>query len=79
MACEITVSPPAGEDIDLKSMLALVALGLEKGARVRIRTEGPDEASCCEQLVALFEREFDFPALDDPERSEAAERLLFGA
>lgn len=57
-------------------MLALVALGLERGAEVRICVEGKDEAAHCAQLVELFEREFDFPPLAAEERAEAAARML---
>ena len=48
--------------ITLKSALECIMLGLEKGARVTIEVEGPDEAQFAEELVALFERQFDFSA-----------------
>ena len=45
---------------ELKSILDLLALGLQKGDRVTIRATGPDEMAACEKVAGLFEREFDF-------------------
>jgi phosphotransferase system HPr (HPr) family protein len=48
--------------VRLKSALECIMLGLEKGAHVTIEVEGPDEAQFAEELVTLFERQFDFSA-----------------
>lgn len=50
----------AGE-ADLRSLLALVSLGLDEGTTLRIRVSGPDEEAFSARLVELFERHFDFP------------------
>ena len=73
---EITVTTEAGEEVDLRSMLALVALGLEQDATVTIRVSGPDEEAFCGELVELFERHFDFPSLSPDERARAASDML---
>ena len=46
--------------ITLRSALECIMLGLEKGARVNIEVDGPDEEQFADELVALFERQFDF-------------------
>lgn len=61
---KVLVSCDAGE-VDLRSLLALVSLGLGEGSRVQIRVSGPDEEAFCAQMVELFERHFDFPPLQD--------------
>jgi phosphocarrier protein HPr len=58
---EVTVRSEQGV-ITLKSALECIMLGLEKGAHVTIEVEGPDEAQFAEELVTLFERQFDFSA-----------------
>lgn len=45
---------------ELKSILDLLALGLQKGDQVTVRATGPDEAEACEKVSGLFEKEFDF-------------------
>ncbi len=72
---QIEVSTDTG-DVDLRSMLALVALGLDEGSAVTIRVSGPDEEAFCGQLVELFERHFDFPPLGESERARAASDML---
>lgn len=74
-AGKVEVSAGAG-DVDLRSMLALVSLGLERGARVTVRVTGPDEESFCDELVELFERHFDFPPLGGDERARVASEML---
>lgn len=73
---DIALVTADGEEIDLRSMLALVALGLEEGATVTVRVMGPDEEAFCGELVELLERHFDFPALGTDERSRAARDML---
>jgi phosphotransferase system HPr (HPr) family protein len=74
-AGEITVFTGAG-DVDLHSMLALVALGLDVGSEVRIRVTGPDEEAFCALLAELFETRFDFESLSEGARFRAAGELL---
>lgn len=52
---------------DPRSIMALISLGLQEGAKVRIRVAGPGEAELCRKLVALFEKHYDFPPRDPNE------------
>jgi len=61
---------------NLRSLLDLVALGLEDGTPIRIQVTGPDEESFCAHMVELFERHFDFPELSEQERTEPMSILL---
>ncbi len=45
---------------ELKSILDLLALGLQQGNQITLRVTGPDEAEACEKLAELFAAEFDF-------------------
>ena len=56
----IRVRAESGE-CDLRSVLGLLALALEKGDTVTIQVEGPNEEETCRELVGLFETPFDFP------------------
>lgn len=56
----ILVSASSGT-CDLTSALELIMLGLERGARVSIQVDGPDEERYGRKLVELFETHFDFP------------------
>ena len=60
---EVRVTSSNGES-DLRSILELLTLALEKGAEVAIRVNGPNEESVCQELVDLFQKEFDFPPQD---------------
>jgi phosphocarrier protein HPr len=62
-------------DVDLRSLLALVSLGLSEGTPVRIRVWGPDEETVCQKMVELFERHFDFPPLRDDDDASLQTRL----
>lgn len=55
-----SIKTPRGE-IDLKSLLALLSLGLHEGEAVTVRAAGPNEAEACEALANLFAYSFDFP------------------
>ncbi len=46
---------------DLRSVMSLLALGLQQGTNILIRVTGPDEEAMCRKLVTLFETHFDFP------------------
>jgi phosphocarrier protein len=58
---EMKVLSERGES-GLKSILELLALGLQCGDKVTIQVEGPKELELADKLVELFSREFDFPA-----------------
>lgn len=73
---DIVVTTKIGEQIDLRSMLALVALGLEQDATITIQVSGPDEEAFCDELVELFERHFDFPSLGPDARARADSDML---
>jgi phosphocarrier protein HPr len=71
----VRVLAEAGE-AELKSLLALVSLGLQEGTTVRIRVEGEDEETVCDRFVALFETHFDFPPLSLEGRSGMMDALV---
>jgi phosphotransferase system HPr (HPr) family protein len=50
-----------GMETDLQDHMGLLAMGLCKGDTVEIRVWGNNEEEVCEELVELFERNFDFP------------------
>ncbi len=45
---------------DLGSILSLTALNIEYGEEVSITVEGPNAEKACDELVAAFEREFNY-------------------
>ena len=51
----------AGMTTDLKGVVGLIALGLQKGDVVDVSVSGPDEDEVCSRLIKLLETEFDFP------------------
>ncbi len=48
--------------LNLVSIMDLLALGLIKGDEVSISVSGTDEEEYLKKLVDLFQNEFDFPA-----------------
>ncbi len=50
-----------GIQSDLKDHISLLAMGLSKGDTVKVTVSGENEDQICDQIVELFEREFDFP------------------
>ena len=44
---------------DLRSIMDLMMLALERGTEVKIGVNGPDEDLVCQKLVDLFETEFE--------------------
>ncbi len=46
---------------DPRSIMGMLSLGLQHGAKVTVRVDGPDEEAVCHRLAALLETEFDFP------------------
>lgn len=57
---DVHLSSSKGES-DLRSVLSLLLLGLQKGDQITLGVTGPDEEEFCERLVTLFETKFDFP------------------
>jgi phosphotransferase system HPr (HPr) family protein len=56
---EITFTVTGMDDeINPKSILGLMSLGLEKGTSVTITAEGPDEEQAVSELVGLIESGF---------------------
>ncbi|MCP1310744.1 HPr family phosphocarrier protein [Paenibacillus tyrfis] len=55
---DLKVRSESGEEADGKSMLDLMTLGLEKGARVTLEVSGPDEQECLQALAELIESKF---------------------
>lgn len=47
---------------DLRSVMSLLALGLQQGSKLTIRVSGPDEETFCRKLETLFQTHFDFPS-----------------
>lgn len=45
-------------EVDGKSILGLMTLGLEQGTTIEIRAEGPDEQQAVESLIELVESKF---------------------
>ena len=48
-------------EIELNSIMDLLALGLMKNDTLEISVSGPEEEEFCLKLVKLFETNFDFP------------------
>ncbi|MHB8172530.1 MAG: HPr family phosphocarrier protein [Thermincolia bacterium] len=54
----IKVSNQAEVEVDARSILGLMTMGLEKGAQITIEAEGVDEQAAVEALVELVESKF---------------------
>jgi len=50
-----------GIDSDLRDHISILAMGLCKGDEVEITVSGENEENICNQIIELFEREYDFP------------------
>jgi phosphocarrier protein len=48
-------------DIELNSILGLLALGLQRGDAVTVLADGPKAQEVCDVVADLFACEFDFP------------------
>ncbi len=59
---DILVSSNRGTS-NLRSILDLLALGLQCGDPVTVKVSGPKEGEVCEKLAELFSHEFDFPPI----------------
>jgi phosphocarrier protein HPr len=47
-----------GKEVDAKSILSVLSLGVQKGATITIKVDGPDEEQALEHLIALIEGHF---------------------
>lgn len=56
---KITLSAK-GREVELRSVLGLIALGLQEGDTVAVTVEGPADGVICTELIALLEKRFDF-------------------
>ena len=56
----IMVSADGHPDVDAKSVLLLMGLGLKHEDTVTVKVSGPDEAATCKTVVILIETCFDF-------------------
>lgn len=54
----IKIVTGSGEEVDAKSILGLMTMGLETGAKITIRAEGEDEKEAVEDLAELVESKF---------------------
>ncbi len=50
-----------GMEMELNSIMDLLALGLEMGDELEISVSGEDEESYSSKLVGIFEETYDFP------------------
>ena len=57
-AAQITVKSESGTEVDSKSILGLMALGLEKGTKITIEANGADEQEAVNALVQLIDSKF---------------------
>ncbi|HRY30754.1 MAG TPA: HPr family phosphocarrier protein [Elusimicrobiota bacterium] len=48
-----------GQEVDGKSIMGILTLAAEKGAKLTIAADGPDEDALLEQLTQLFKNKFD--------------------
>ncbi|KQN97827.1 HPr family phosphocarrier protein [Paenibacillus sp. Leaf72] len=55
---DIYVEVVGGGEANAKSVLGIIALGLEKGAEVKLSADGEDEEQAVAKLAELFEQGF---------------------
>ncbi len=48
-----------GQEVDGKSIMGILTLAAEKGSRLTVVAEGPDESEALNQLEDIFKRKFD--------------------
>ncbi len=48
-----------GMEVNAKSIMGVLMLACEKGSKVLIKAEGPDEREAVEAIIELIERKFD--------------------
>ena len=57
---EILVSrPDEGDEVDAKSILGILTLGVAKGQMLQVRVIGDDAEAAMDAVIALIERKFD--------------------
>ena len=61
---EITIRNQEGNTANPCSAIEILGLGLDQGAEAEIEVTGPTAEECCQRLVEVLEREYDFPPLD---------------
>lgn len=57
-ASDITLRTGDGGEANVKSVLGVIALGLEKGATITLTADGEDEAAALEAVAELFAKGF---------------------
>ena len=50
-----------GMETEIRNVIGLISLGLQKDDPVRIRVEGPDDETVCGEVISMLETHFDFP------------------
>lgn len=65
-AADIVAGQTGKEPVNVKSILAVMGLGLSQGKTVEISVSGEDEEAICSRMVELFETPFDFPREQQP-------------
>jgi phosphocarrier protein HPr len=55
----VTVQKEGGDSVDGKSIMGILTLAAEKGSKLHISADGPDEEGLLNSLEALFKRKFD--------------------
>ena len=55
---KVFLSRPGGEEVDGKSVLGLLTLGVEDGHEVTVRVNGPDSDAAMKALLELIEADF---------------------
>lgn len=48
-----------GFEVNGKSIIGVMTLAAEQGAKLELRFDGPDESELCAEMVDFFERGFD--------------------
>jgi len=57
---KIIVRGPDGSEASPDSVLSLLSLALASGDDVEIAVDGPDEERTCDEMLALFSKNYDF-------------------
>jgi phosphotransferase system HPr (HPr) family protein len=57
-ASEVTVGVPNGPEVDGKSIIAMLSLGVAPGGRIVVRVRGADAEPAMAALVALVRADF---------------------
>lgn len=57
----VTIGKPGGDQLDARSILAVLALGARHGEEVVLRAEGDDADDVLEELALLLAQDLDAP------------------